>query len=155
MADRPRSEELHEDCCEPCRYRSTQRGLHRLTPRGDCRRDTTHQGLCQSDTGPLCFLKTTTPVLAARDLFSIELFVKGKLVPCMVLFAIERSIHKMELLGVHAQPNGPWMEQIARNVSGEGGFLTGKKYLIHDPDPLYTDKFDSILKATVKLPPRS
>jgi transposase InsO family protein len=51
------------------------------------------------------------------------------------------------------------MEQIARNASGEGGFLAGKKYLIHDRDPLYTDKFDSILKAAgveaVKLPPRS
>lgn len=50
-------------------------------------------------------------------------------------------------------------EQIARNVSGDGGFLTGKKFLIHDRDPLYTDKFNSILKAAgveaVKLPPRS
>ena len=51
------------------------------------------------------------------------------------------------------------MEQIARNVSAEGGFLAGKRYLIHDRDPLYTDKFDSILKTAgvepVKLPPRS
>jgi putative transposase len=51
------------------------------------------------------------------------------------------------------------MEQIARNASDEGCFLADKKYLIHDRDPLYTDKFDSILKvagvAPVKLPPRS
>ncbi len=51
------------------------------------------------------------------------------------------------------------MEQIARNVSDEGGFLAGKKYLIHDRDPLFTEKFDTILKAAgvepVKLPPRS
>jgi len=37
--------------------------------------------------------------------------------------------------------------------------LTGKKYLIHDRNPLYTEKFDSILNAAgvepVKLPPRS
>jgi len=37
--------------------------------------------------------------------------------------------------------------------------MTGKKYLIHDRDSLYTQKFDSILKAAgvkaVKLPPRS
>jgi len=26
------------------------------------------------------------------------------------------------------------MEQVARNVSGEDGFLVGKKYLIHDRD---------------------
>ena len=51
------------------------------------------------------------------------------------------------------------MEQLARNVSAEGSFLAGKKYLIHDRDRLYTAKFDSILKAAgvepVKLPPRS
>jgi putative transposase len=98
-------------------------------------------------------------VLPARDFFSVELLVKGRFVRCMVLFAIELSTRKVEILGLHAQPNGPWMEQIARNVSGEGGFLAGKKYLIHDRDPLFTEKFDSILKAAgvqpVKLPPRS
>ncbi len=83
--------------------------------------------------------------------------VKGKLVRCMVLFAIDLATRKVEILGVQSQPNGPWTEQIARNVSGEGGFLAGKKYLIHDRDSLYTEKFDSILKAAgvdpVKLPP--
>ena len=77
----------------------------------------------------------------------------------MVFFALHVATRKVEILGVDAQPNGPWMEQIARNVSAEGGFLTGKKYLIHDRDPLYTDKFDSILTAAgveaLKLPPRS
>jgi putative transposase len=84
---------------------------------------------------------------------------KGKLIRCMVLFAIDLATRKVELLGVHAQPNGPWMEQIARNLTGEDGFLKEKKYLIHDRDPLYTDKFDSIPRtagvAPVKLPPRS
>ena len=51
------------------------------------------------------------------------------------------------------------MEQIARKVSGEGAFLAGKKYLIHDRDPLFTEKFNSILKTagvkSVRLPPRS
>jgi len=51
------------------------------------------------------------------------------------------------------------MEQIARNVSGEGGFLAGRKYLIHDRNPLYTKKFDSILQGAdveaIELPPRS
>ncbi len=105
------------------------------------------------------FIKSHWNVLAACDFFSIELLVKGKLVRCMVLFAIDVATRKVEILGLHAQPNGPWMEQIARNISGEGGFLAGKKYLIHDRDPLYTAKFESILKAAgvepVKLPPRS
>jgi len=98
-------------------------------------------------------------VLAACDLFSVELFVKGRLVRNMVLFAIHVATRKVESLGTHAQRDGPWMEQIARNVSGEGGFLVGKKYLIRDRDPLYTKKFDRVLKTTGvepgKLPPRS
>ena len=53
-------------------------------------------------------------------------------------------------------PNGPWMEQIARNVSGERGFLAGKKYLIYDRDPPHTARFKSILKTAgvepAKLP---
>jgi len=105
------------------------------------------------------FIKSHWSVLAACDFFSVELLVRGKLVRCMVLFVIDVATRKVEILGLHAQPNGPWMEQIARNVSGEGGFLAGKKYLIHDRDPLYTAKFESILKAAgvepVKLPPRS
>jgi hypothetical protein len=105
------------------------------------------------------FIKSHWSVLAACDFFSVELLFRGKLVRCMVLFAIDVATRKVEILGLHAQPNGPWMEQIARNVSGEGGFLTGKKYLIHDRDPLYTAKFESILKAAgvepAKLPPRS
>jgi transposase InsO family protein len=105
------------------------------------------------------FIKSHWNVLAACDFFSVELLVRGKLVRCMVLFAIDLATRKVEILGVRLQPNGPWMEQIARNVSGEGGFLAGKKYLIHDRDPLYTKKFESILKAAavepVKLPPRS
>jgi hypothetical protein len=39
------------------------------------------------------------------------------------------------------------------------GFLRGKRYLIHDRDPLFTDAFRDILRAagvkTVRLPPRS
>ena len=105
------------------------------------------------------FLKSHWHVLAACDLFSIELFVKGKLVRYMVFFALHVATRKVEILGVDVQPNGPWMEQIARNASGEGGFLAGKKYLIHDRDSLYTEKFDCILKGAgveaVKLPPRS
>jgi transposase InsO family protein len=49
---------------------------------------------------------------------------------------------------------------VARNLSDpEEGFLTGKRYLIHDRDPLFTTEFVEILKSTgvpsVKLPPRS
>ena len=51
-------------------------------------------------------------------------------------------------------------EPIARNISNSvDGLLTGKRYLIHDRDPLFTTDFLGILAdsgvKSVKLPPRS
>ena len=105
------------------------------------------------------FIRSHWNVLASCDFFSVELFVRGKLVRCMVLFAIDLSTRKVEVLGVRPQPNGPWMEQIARNITWDDSILSNKKYLIHDRDPLFTTKFGSILKSSglkpVKLPARS
>jgi hypothetical protein len=50
--------------------------------------------------------------------------------------------------------------QIGRNVTDAmDGILTGKRYLIHDRDPLFTAEFQEILAGvgvtSVKLPPQS
>jgi len=52
------------------------------------------------------------------------------------------------------------MAQIARNLTDDvDGFFKGKRYLIHDRDPLFTQQFLSMLAdmgiESVKLPPRS
>ena len=52
------------------------------------------------------------------------------------------------------------MSQIGRNVTDAvDGILTGKRYLIHDRDPLFTAEFLSMLEdvgvQSLKLPPRS
>jgi putative transposase len=52
------------------------------------------------------------------------------------------------------------MNQIARNLTDAvDGLLKGKRYLIHDRDPLFTEEFLSTLAEigtkSVKLPPRS
>jgi putative transposase len=52
------------------------------------------------------------------------------------------------------------MSQIARNLTDAAdGLLKGKRYLIHDRDPLFTAEFLSTLAEggteSVKLPPRS
>ena len=40
------------------------------------------------------------------------------------------------------------MKQMARNVTDpEDGILAGKRFLIHDRDPLFTDDFQQILQA--------
>ena len=66
----------------------------------------------------------------------------------------------MEIGGIARDANGLWMEQIARNLTdADAGILHGKKYLIHDRDPLFTDTFLGMLAAagveSVKLPPKS
>jgi hypothetical protein len=78
----------------------------------------------------------------------------------MVLFFMELSTRRVEMGGVASKANGLWMAQIARNVTDEvGGFLKGKRYLIHDRDPLYTQEFLNMLAEvgieSVKLPARS
>ncbi len=69
---------------------------------------------------------------------------------------------EVEALGgrTPTKANGIWMSQVARNLCDDGdGFLTGKRYLIHDRDPLFTTEFLGTLAASgvkpVKLPPRS
>ena len=53
-----------------------------------------------------------------------------------------------------------WTRQIARNLAdSEEGILIGKRYLIHDCDPLFTAEFLNMITdagvKSVKLPPRS
>ena len=59
-----------------------------------------------------------------------------------MLFLIDLSSRRVEIAGVARQANGLWMSQVARNLSDTAeGFLVGKRYLIHDRDPLFTAEF--------------
>ncbi len=67
---------------------------------------------------------------------------------------------QVEIAGRARQAIGLWMSQGARNLTdATEGFLVGKRYLIHDRDPLFTAEFPAILAASgvqsVKLPPWS
>ena len=45
------------------------------------------------------------------------------------------------------------MSQIARNLTNAvDGFFTGKRFLIHDRDPLYTAEFLGILAGSGMIP---
>ncbi len=106
------------------------------------------------------FLQAHWEVLAAADFFTVELWARSGLVRFVVLFVIELSTRRVDIAGVVAQPEGTWMTQISRNWTDEvGGFLVGKRFLIHDRDPLFTLEFRETLAAagvqTVRLPPRS
>ena len=72
----------------------------------------------------------------------MEVWARRGLQRFVVLFFIELSTLKVEIAGIAQVANGLWMSQIARNLTdAEQGILTGKQYLIHDRDPLFTAEF--------------
>jgi putative transposase len=99
-------------------------------------------------------------MIVAVDFFTIEVWTGKGLQRFVVLSFIELSSRRVEIGGISAVANGLWMSQIARNLTDSvDGLLMGKRYLIHDRDPLFTDEFLSMLNdagvESVKLPPRS
>lgn len=106
------------------------------------------------------FLSRHWELIVAADFFTVEVWTRHGLQRFVVLFFIELSTRKVEIAGIARAANGLWMSQIARNLTDASeGILTGKQYLIHDRDPLFTAEFlQTIADAgvrSVKLPPRS
>src|SRR5205807_4839251 len=106
------------------------------------------------------FLSRHWELIVAADFFTVEVWTRRGLQRFLVLFFIDLSTRKVELGGIASRANGLWMSQIGRNVTDAvDGILTGKRYLIHDRDPLFTAEFLSLLAdvgvQSVKLPPRS
>jgi len=106
------------------------------------------------------FLTQHWELIVAADFFTVEVWTRRGLQRFMVLFFLELSTRKVEIVGIAAEANGLWMNQVGRNITDAvDGILRGKSYLIHDRDPLFTAEFLSMLAdvgvKSVKLPPRS
>jgi putative transposase len=106
------------------------------------------------------FLERHWDVLVAADFFSVEIWTPKGLTRYIVLFLMDLSTRRVHIAGMASQANGLWMAQVARNLTDDvDGFLRGKRYLIHDRDPLYTAEFLGTLRGagvqSVKLPPQS
>jgi putative transposase len=106
------------------------------------------------------FLTRHWELIVAADFFTVEVWTRKGLQRFMVLFFIELSTRKVEIAGIASVSNGLWMSQIGRNLTDAvTGILNGKRYLIHDRDPLFTAEFLNLLAdvgvKSVKLPPRS
>ena len=106
------------------------------------------------------FLDSHWEMIGAADFFSVEVWTRLGLVRYLVFFVLDLSTRRVRMAGFHPAPNSDWMNQEARNLTDpEDGFLRGKRYLIHDRDPLFTMEFQNALAGTgvrsVKLPPRS
>jgi putative transposase len=93
------------------------------------------------------FLKAHWEVLAASDFLTTEVWTKGGLVTYYIFFVIELKTRRVQIAGMTPNPNGPFMVQIARNLTEcEGGFLKCKEILLRDRDKKYCDQFDAILR---------
>ncbi len=106
------------------------------------------------------FLQAHWEGLAACDLFTVEVLTLAGLRRYLVFFVIELQTRRVTIAGIHPQPGGAWMEQMARNLTDPvDGFLRTARKLIHDRDPLYTRVFGEILTSggvrPIRLPPKS
>jgi transposase InsO family protein len=106
------------------------------------------------------FLAQHWELIVAADFFTVEVWTGKGLRRFIVLFFIDLSTRRVAIGGISSVANGLWMSQIARNLNDcEDGLLRGKRYLIHDRDPLFTRAFLSTLQdggvQSVRLPPRS
>ena len=106
------------------------------------------------------FLRAHFGVIAATDFFTIEVLTFTGLVRYVVWFVIDLESRRVHIAGLVRHPHDAWIQQIARNLTDRvDGFLRGKRYLIHDRDPLFTEAFRAVLRAAgvecLKLPPRS
>jgi putative transposase len=94
------------------------------------------------------FLTQHWELTVAADFFTFEVWTAKGLKRFLVLFFIDLSSRRVEIAGIAASANGLWMSQIGRKVTDAvDGILNGKRYLIHDRDPLFTTEFQNILAS--------
>ncbi len=106
------------------------------------------------------FLRAQRAGLAAADLFTVEVLTLAGLRRYFVFFVIELKTRRVRIPGIHPQPYGEWMAQMARNLTDPfDGFLRDASHLIHNRDPLYTGAFLEVLASSgitpIRMPPRS
>jgi putative transposase len=106
------------------------------------------------------FLTRHWELIVAADFFTVEVWTRRGLQRFVVLFFLDLSTRQVEVADMASTVNGLWMGQIGRKVTDAvDGILNGKRYLIHDRDPLFTAEFLTLLAGvgveSVKLPPHS
>jgi putative transposase len=94
------------------------------------------------------------------NFFTVEVLTLRGLVTYYMLFFIHLGSRRVDVAGITAHPDEPWMEQIARNVTMDGwGILCGCRYLLHDRDTKYSAAFRAMIESAhidaLPLPARS
>jgi putative transposase len=104
------------------------------------------------------FLRAQAATMLAIDFFHVDCAVTLQRLYC--LFVIEVSSRYVHILGITANPDGPWTTQQARNLLMDlGDRAADFRYMIRDRAGQFTGAFDAVLAdagiETVKIPPRS
>ena len=104
------------------------------------------------------FLQTQASTMLATDFFHVDCAVTLQRLYC--LFVIETGSRYVHILGITANPDGPWTTQQIRNLLIDLGERAADfRFLVRDRAGQSTASFDAVLASdgieAVKIPPGS
>jgi putative transposase len=96
--------------------------------------------------------------MLAADFFHVDCAVTHQRLYC--LFVMEVGSRYVHILGITANPDGPWTVQQIRNLLMDLGERAANfRFLVRDRAGQFTASFDAILASTgiqaVKIPPQA
>ena len=96
--------------------------------------------------------------MLATDFFHVDCAVTLQRLYC--LFVIEVGSRYVHILGITANPDGPWTTRQVRNLLTDlGDRAADFRFLVRDRAEQFTDSFDAVLASAgieaVKIPPQS